>query len=138
MTDITKEQIDIDKALYILRAYETTHISSRFDVRDLQELEKAVIRGLETQWKPIEQAPKGGGAEMVSDPNWIEPPHLLLYFPDEGTAICAWDWYYAPDGSGYYEGCSGWVMSKIGETTNFHFSVKPTHFIQLSALGEPK
>ena len=27
-----------------------------------------------SEWLPIESAPKGGGAELVTDPAWVEPP----------------------------------------------------------------
>jgi hypothetical protein len=30
----------------------------------------------------MESAPKGGGAEYVTDPEWVEPPKILLFFND--------------------------------------------------------
>ena len=61
-----------------------------------------------TEWKPIDTAPKGGGAERVTDPKWVEPPTLLLDTP-EGVVIGSWDHYYGPSGAGY-KGCSAWTF----------------------------
>jgi len=93
-----------------------------------------------SEWQPIETAPKGGGAEMVTDPEWVEPPHILLCFADEPepvessrVVIAYWDWYYAPGGDGYRGDGSAWVIAFEGETTDRHFGNEPTHWMPLPA-----
>lgn len=91
---------------------------------------------MNTQWKPIETAPKGGGAELVTDPNWVQPPLILLYFP-KGTqkvAACYWDWYYAEGGRGY-TGCSAWIEPVSGEQIALHYD-DPTHWMSIPAAPE--
>ena len=50
------------------------------------------------EWQQIETAPKGGGAELVTDPAYIQPPHVLLLFPDRSVSVGYRDWYYAEGG----------------------------------------
>lgn len=93
-----------------------------------------------SEWMPIETAPKGGGAERVDDPAWVDPPRIMLHFADEGpeaTVIAYWDWYYASGGQGHYDRCSGWVVSHTGETTDLHFGTQPTHWTPLPAPPAP-
>lgn len=72
-------------------------------------------------WQPIETAPKGGGAEMVTDPDWVEPPEILIYCANGEQVVARWDLYYAEGGRGYTDGVA-WVA--FGEQVN-------------SAIGEP-
>lgn len=80
-------------------------------------------------WQPIETAPKGGGARSVTDPAWVPPPTILLYFPNSTHKIvsCYWDWYYAPDGNGYC-GTSAWVEPTSGEVAALTHD-EPTHWM---------
>lgn len=55
-----------------------------------------------SEWQSMKKAPKGGGAERVSDPAWIDPPSVLLA-SEKGMAVARWDWYYA-------EGGVAWVI----------------------------
>lgn len=79
-------------------------------------------------WQPIDTAPKGGGAERITDPNWVEPPLLLLLFADGNQAVCHWDWYYAPGGKGCRCGISAWVEPVSGEQIALHYD-EPTHWM---------
>ncbi len=81
-------------------------------------------------WQPIEIAPKGGGAERTDDPKWVNPPRLLLAFPDGTIEIGYWDQYYALGGYGYEQGRSAWV-TQDGPTWD---SNAPTHWMPLPAL----
>ena len=81
------------------------------------------------QWQPIETAPKGGGAESTSDPNYVQPPRILLYFPTEGIIEAGrWDCYYAEGGNGY-EGCSAWCCAEY-EPAALAYD-EPTHWMPL-------
>ena len=79
------------------------------------------------EWQPIETAPKGGGAELVTDPNWVEPPKILLLFEGGEQAVGEWDWYYAEGGRGCVDGVA-WVA--LGELLSQHFG-RPTHWMPL-------
>lgn len=90
------------------------------------------------EWRPIDTAPKGGGADLVSDPNWVEPPRILLWFPNERKMICGyWDWYYAEGGWGHKEtgGCA-WVGNDSYEPLVLSYG-PPTHWRELPAAPEP-
>ena len=89
------------------------------------DVERAV-RG----WQPIETAPKGGGAELVTDAAWIEPPRVLLLFEGGEQVVCQWDWYYADGGNGHTEGVSAWVEPVSGEQIEAHYS-PPIGWMQL-------
>jgi hypothetical protein len=65
-------------------------------------------------WQPMETAPKGGGAERVDDPKWVEPPKILLLFDEGEISVGYWDWYYAEDGHGY-DGGLAWIEPCSGE-----------------------
>jgi len=84
-----------------------------------------------SEWYAIETAPKGGGAEYVTDPNWVEPPRILMAFGDEGIAIVYWDWAYAE--GGYYSRGQrdAWILDRTGETSDLHFETAPTHWMPL-------
>ena len=72
-----------------------------------------------SEWNPIETAPKGGGAECVTDSNWVEPPKILLLF-DGDVSVGYWDWYYA-EGGGGYNGGSAWIEPCSGEQLDLHY-----------------
>ena len=78
-------------------------------------------------WQPIETAPKGGGAETVTDPKWVEPPKILLRFGDEAVSVAYWDWYYVEGARGYTDGFA-WIEPCSGEPLNLHYSTPPTHW----------
>ncbi len=62
-------------------------------------------------WKTMETAPKGGGAESVTSINWIQPPKILLLFGEYHNSVVSvgyWDAYYAEGGRGY-EGGLAWI-----------------------------
>lgn len=82
------------------------------------------------KWQPIETAPKGGGAEYITDPNWVDPPNLLLLFPDGHQVVCHWSWYYAENGAGYQDGISAWTEQVSGEQVALHYG-EPTHWMPL-------
>jgi hypothetical protein len=82
------------------------------------------------KWQPIETAPKGGGAELVSDPAWVEPPDILLLFENGRQAVCRWDWYYAEKGRGHQAGLSAWVDPISGEQIALYYD-EPTHWMPL-------
>lgn len=82
------------------------------------------------EWQPIETAPKGGGAELVSDPAWVEPPMVLLLFEKGEQAVCHWDWYYAEGGGGYREGVTAWVEPISAELIALNYD-NPTHWMPL-------
>lgn len=89
-----------------------------------------------TEWQPIEAAPKGGGAELVTDPNWVQPPKILLRFGDEAISVAYWDWYYAEGGYGHTNGFA-WIEPCSGEPLDLHYNTPPTHWMPLpESLGE--
>ena len=116
MTDITKEQIE--DTLNIARMLDNRGL---LDLRHIVKIKQLALCGLETQRKPIEQAPKDGtyipvfggrrGSEMSG--HEYEVDH-------EGPTLVSWE-------SGHW-----W---EPGEMCNY---VKPTQFILLSTVGKPK
>lgn len=85
-------------------------------------------------WQTIDSAPKGGGAELVTDPNWVEPPFLLLYCADGSQVVARWDWYYAEGGRGFTDGCA-WIEPSSGEPVNCQHDW-PTHWQPLPPSPE--
>lgn len=81
-------------------------------------------------WRPIEEAPIGGGAETVVDPNWVEPPELLLLFPCGKRVIGNYSWYCA-EGVWGYNGLSAWVNTDTGDQLGAMYGAPPTHFMRL-------
>lgn len=79
-------------------------------------------------WQPIETAPKGGGAEMVTDPKWVEPPDVLLFCSDGTQCVAYWDWYYAEGGRGYTDG-NAWII-RGGERV-YDVAGEATHWMLL-------
>lgn len=108
-------------------------VPSKMEAKAIREL---VAKASETcEWKPIETAPKGGGAELVTDPKWVEPPSLLLLFAKGKQVVCHWDWYYAEGGCGHRKGYSAWVEPISGEQIALHLD-EPTHWMPLPKLTE--
>lgn len=73
-------------------------------------------------WQPIETASKGVWAPLVIDPQWVEPPQILLRFAKGEVSVGYWDWYYAEGGSGYTHGIA-WVEPVSGELLRDHYGV---------------
>lgn len=69
------------------------------------------------KWQPIETAPRGSGEDgpqSVNDPDYVEPPKILL-LTEEGIAVGYYDWYYhAGYGLGAEPGVSAW-RDRTGE-----------------------
>ena len=82
------------------------------------------------KWQPIETAPKGGKAKLVTDAAWIEPPRVLLLFEGGEQVVCTWDWYYSDEGHGHREGVSAWVETVNGEQVDLLYD-PPTHWMPL-------
>lgn len=82
--------------------------------------------------RPMSEAPKGGGADRVDDPSWVEPPLILLRFQDDVFSVAYWDWYYAEGGCGFGEarGCDAWVDKSSGELVELHYD-KPIGWYEL-------
>lgn len=86
-------------------------------------------------WQPIESAPKGGGAERVDDPAWVEPPLILVSCPElrlkqRVQLVVSWDWYYAKGNNGYRSGKSAWVDPVSGSPVCSEYG-EPTHWMPL-------
>lgn len=84
-------------------------------------------------WQPISTAEKGGGAELVTDPAYVDPPSMLLLFANSAVAVGKWDWYYAEGGNGADEtnGC-GWIdTNELNPLYPCHG--EPTHWMPLPA-----
>ncbi len=60
---------------------------------------------------------------------------VLVSFGKEGAAICYFDPYYAKGGHGY-EGHSGWVVDKTGESVELHYTHEPTHWMLIPKVPE--
>lgn len=127
------EVVEMARLLRSLSRAEHSDLSIGEDAATL--LERLAARG--DGWLPIDSAPKGGGAEMVTDPAWVDPPRILLRFGDEGVSIAYWDWFYAEGGSGFTDGFA-WVEPFSGELLNLHFSEAPTHYRPLPPPPAPR
>lgn len=64
---------------------------------------------------------------MVTDPNWVAPPQLLLYCANGEQVVARWDWYYADGGRGCTDGVA-WIA--FGEQVNIAIAT-PTHWMPL-------
>jgi len=87
------------------------------------------------KWIPIESAPKGGGANSTTDPNWVEPPEILLYFSPNVVRLGRWDWYYAADSHGF-NGEVAWIDPVSSEQLSARYGM-PTHWMPLPRLWLP-
>ena len=117
MTDITKEQIE--DTLNIARMLDNRGL---LDLRLVVKIKQLALHGLETQWKPIEQAPKDGTKVLGI---CVKAVDRKCSWADGHVAVMR---YGQPkDKLGY----AGW--SSFNERC-----WPPTHFIPLSDLGEPK
>lgn len=80
------------------------------------------------EWQPIETAPKGSGKDgprMVTHPEYVEPPKLLLW-TEEGAVVGYYDWYYHEGyGRGAESGVSAWRNTEGGQAYG------PTHWMPL-------
>lgn len=87
-------------------------------------------------WREMESAPHGGGAELVTDPAWVEPPEVLLLFEGNKRCVGRWDAYYGPGGAGESEtqGC-GWLEALTLEPVTLHIG-PPIKWMPLP--GAPK
>lgn len=74
-------------------------------------------------------APKGGGASSIEDPDWIDPPKILLLFQGGQISVGYWDWYYAEGGRGY-RGGEAWIEPCSGERLDIHYD-KPIGWMSL-------
>jgi hypothetical protein len=72
------------------------------------------------KWIPVSEAPKGGGAELVTDPEYIKPPKILLLFEGGVVSVGYWDAYYAEGGRGY-EGGEAWIEPVSGERLDLNY-----------------
>ena len=88
------------------------------------------------EWQPIESAPKGGGAEFVTHPDWVEPPKILLKFDHSEIAMGRWDWAYA-DGGFYHSDGVAWIDPISGEQLNLHFN-NPTEWKHIDLPSPPQ
>ena len=82
------------------------------------------------EWLPMDTAPKGGGAEMVTDPKWVQPPKILLRFGHEAISVAYWDWYYADEGRGCVDGFA-WLEPCSGEQLNRYYATPPDGWMSL-------
>jgi hypothetical protein len=73
-----------------------------------------------SDWVSMDSAPKGGGADRCDDPEWIEPPKILLLFNEGIVSVGYWDWYYAEGGRGY-EGGLAWIEPISGERLDMNY-----------------
>ena len=85
-------------------------------------------------WQLIATAPKGGVAELVTDPAWVEPPIVLLLFAGGVVSTGSWDWHYA---KGRRNGIDGyaWVEQTTGEVLSQYYD-HPTHWMPLPATPD--
>lgn len=86
------------------------------------------------KWSEIQSAPKGSNpkdAPMVTDPNYVEPPKILLLFREGVVSVAYWDWYYAEGGRGY-EGGLAWVEPVSGERLDLYYD-EPIAWMPLPA-----
>lgn len=85
-----------------------------------------------SDWKTIDTAPKGGGADDVRDPKYVNPPRILLRFKEGDHSVGYWDWYYAEGGDGYAGG-TAWIEPVSGERLESHYG-PPTHWMPLPKI----
>ena len=103
----------------------------------LHETMRLAAAALEADgWCCMGTAPKGGGAELVTDPNWVEPPHILLMFEGKQISVACWDWSYG--GVGYYNiGGEAWIEPVSGECLHLHYGM-PTKWMPIPHPKAPE
>ena len=82
-----------------------------------------------SEWQPISTAPKGGGAELITDSAYVDPPRVLLGFASGAVSVGYWEPYYAEGGMGF-TGRLAWVEPISGEPVSQHYG-PPTHWMPL-------
>lgn len=87
------------------------------------------------QWDTLESAPRGSGEDgpdLSTDPDYVEPPSLLLATA-EGIVVGYYDWYYHSGyGAGAEPGESPW-RDHNGDRT---YGV--THWMPLPSAPQPE
>jgi hypothetical protein len=83
----------------------------------------------------MKHAPKGGGAESVSDPAWVNPPILLMLFEAGDMCVVSWDWCYAEGGMCFYDGVA-WIELVSGEQANKYYG-EPVGWLPLPDIHAP-
>ena len=101
------------------------------DIKQCPFCGKVPERGVEA--RGMDSAPKGGGAEMRTDPEWVDPPKIVLFFDDGQIAIGYWDWYYADGGRGY-DGEPAWICQTSGARLH-DFYGEPRGWLPISWLS---
>lgn len=127
------------KALEITTAWIRHNDDCDFDSRGREDLQRRIAAALleaAGEWKTMDSAPKGGGAERVDDPAYVDAPRILLRFGEEGVSVTYWDWYYAEGGDGCTDGVA-WIGCPGSERLSDYFSTAPTHWRPLPAPPEP-
>ncbi len=85
-------------------------------------------------WLSMGSGPKGGGAEYVTDPKYVDPPLILLLFGEGQVSVGRWDSYYAEGGRGF-EGGLAWIEPVSGERLDLHYDA-PIGWMPLPKLLE--
>jgi hypothetical protein len=73
-----------------------------------------------SEWNSMDTAPKGGGADLVTDPEYVKPPLVLLLFPADKVSVAYWDWYYAEGGNGCTDGVA-WIEPISSEPLHMYY-----------------
>ena len=86
------------------------YLEAAYKVLDMEEYTLRAWELAQPQWQPIETAPKGVYSLHKDDPEWVDPPRILLSTP-EGVVTAYWDYYYdgGVGGHGYRGNETAWV-----------------------------
>lgn len=112
---------------------------------DIDRLITLARRGAAVRWRPISEAPKDGTKMLLKYQNVLHKwrtvkafyaPKLAIEQNDDGDGWCEYDEandrFCLPEG--WYECIENW-----DDYSYVHMNgVSPTHFIPLTALGEPE
>jgi len=82
-------------------------------------------------WLSMDTAPKGGGGKSINDPNWVDPPAVLLLYADGNASVGKWDWYYAEGGRGYQAGILAWIDPITGDPIGRFYSGDPIGWLSI-------
>lgn len=85
-----------------------------------------------TDWLPMDSAPKGSGMGLVTTPDYIEPPRILLRFGAEAVSVAYWDWYFAEGGDGCTDGFA-WIEPCSGDPLNLSYTTPPDAWMPIPA-----